>query len=272
MAARAVAARLLDGARFQAPRVVDKVFGVFAELAAQHLGVDGANPRKVVRAVLGQAAGDARPDAPDVGDRAVEPDLALERLVVKLADAVAGVLRANVERHLRLEHVRSDAGRGGDIRNLEGAPHQAFCERARVGAVEAQVGRGIDEALVDGIRLQVLWADKLKVAAHDFAADLHVSFHARDGGQVLDARWDVAHATAVAHAGGLHGRRDGKADGVCGTVGVGHHQVGGERVKAAIGAFHAGVERLQVDAYNATRGFAQIRHPPILSVSPSFVR
>lgn len=41
--------------------MVDKVFGVFAELAAQHLGVDGANPRKVVRAVLGQAAGDARP-------------------------------------------------------------------------------------------------------------------------------------------------------------------------------------------------------------------
>ena len=223
MAAWAVAARLLDGARLKAPRVVDKIFGVFAELAAQHLGIDGANPRKVVRAVLGQAASDARPDAPDVGERAVEPDLALERFVVKLTDAVAGVLRANVERHLCLEHVRPDAGRGGDAGNLEGAPHQAFCERARVGAVEAQVGRSVDETLVDGVHLQVLWADKLKVAAHDFAADLHVSFHTGDGGQVLDARRDVAHAATVAHADGLHGGRDGKADGVRGTVGVGYH-------------------------------------------------
>ena len=70
-----------DGARLLAPSVVDKVFGVHAELPAEHFGVQGGHAGKVLRAVACQTTRDARPDAPDVRDRAVKPDL-LERAFV----------------------------------------------------------------------------------------------------------------------------------------------------------------------------------------------
>lgn len=45
------------------------------------------------------------------------------------------------------------------------------------------------------------------------------------------------------------GGGDGEADGLLRPALVRHHEVGRERVEAALDAFHRGEERLQVDGY-----------------------
>ena len=135
MPARAIRARLRHRACLQAPSVIDEIFGVFAEFAVQHLGIGSAYAGQVVCAVLRQTPRNARPNAPDIGDGAVKPHLALERFGVKLSDAVGRVLGTDIKRYLRLKHILADARRGRNTRDPEGGIHELARERARVGTV-----------------------------------------------------------------------------------------------------------------------------------------
>ena len=104
-----VGADVGDGAGFHAVGMVDEIFGVHAEFAVERALVQAAHAAQVVHAVLGQALRDARSDVPDVGDGPVGLDGALEFRLVQKADVVVGVLRRDVERHLRQKQVRPDA-------------------------------------------------------------------------------------------------------------------------------------------------------------------
>ena len=72
----------------------------------------------------------------------------------------------------------ADAGRGRDARLAEHLLDQLAGQVVGREAVSAQVGRGVDEDLVDGIDLDVLGRDVTQVDAVDLAADLHVARHA----------------------------------------------------------------------------------------------
>ena len=63
--------------------------------------------------------------------------------------------------------------------------------------VEIQIGRHVDEALVDWVDVHVLWADVFKVDAVDLRRYLHVVLHARHGLDVVDAIGDLEQSTAV---------------------------------------------------------------------------
>ena len=235
-------------ARFLPPCVVEQEQPVLAELLHDRLLRQGAYAREVEDAAPLESSCDAGADSPDVGDGAVEPNLALPRVIVEHADAVGGVLGAHVERHLRHEEVRADARRGGDAGALEGHIHKRPCERFRAQAVEPQVRGGVDKRLVDRVYVHVVGGNVALIGAYNVGGHLHVAAHARHGTGELDAVGDVAEAAAVLHALCLQGGRDGKTDGVGAAGGVGYHEVCGEGVKPAVGAFDRCVERLQVDA------------------------
>ena len=175
-------------------------------------------------------------------------DGALELRLVHNAYAVVCVLRRNVERHLRQKEVRPDAGCGDHPRFGTHRAHEHARELARAHAVERKVGRRVDEAFVYGVRMDVLGRDVAQVDGVDVGRHLHVAPHARTGHDVVGACGDVEHAATPRQPEGLQSRRDGQADGLLRAVGIGHHEVGGEGVKPAVGALDARVEAFQVDA------------------------
>ena len=115
-------------ARLLPPCVIEQEQPVLAELLHDRFLRQGAYAREVENAAPLESSRDAGADSPDVGDGAVEPNLALPRVVVEHADAVGGVLGAHVERHLRHEEVRADTRRGRDAGALEGRIHKHLRE------------------------------------------------------------------------------------------------------------------------------------------------
>ena len=99
--------------------------------------------------------------------RSVVPDLSAELALVEVADVVVHVLRRDVERDLGQKEVRADARRRADPTLALDVGHELARERARVGAVERKVGRRVDEALVDGVHVDVLSANSPQVDAVD---------------------------------------------------------------------------------------------------------
>ena len=219
-----------DGARFLAPSMVDKVFGVHAELPVEHFGVQGGYAGKVLRAMACQTPRDARSDAPDVRDRAVKPDLLLERAFVQETDVVGRVLGRDVQGYFGQEQVRSHAGGSTDAGLLENGGHERSRECARIHAVKGKIRRSVDEAFVNRVDVHVFRAYKSQVNGVNAGRDFHIASHARSGHGVVDAVGNFEHATTVLYAERFHGRRDGQADSGARTFGVGNDQVVHERV------------------------------------------
>ena len=100
---RAIGLDIGDG-RWLAPKgVVDKIFGIDAELIVKQVFVERGDTHQIVDAVLFEAGCHAGADAPDIGNGTMRPDLLAKGLVVEYADAAGYVLGGNVERYLGLE-------------------------------------------------------------------------------------------------------------------------------------------------------------------------
>ena len=83
--------------------MVDKILGIDAELVVEQVFVERRDAHQIVDAVFFESCCHAGPNAPDVGDGAMGPDLLAKGLVVEFADAAGYVLGGNVECHLGLE-------------------------------------------------------------------------------------------------------------------------------------------------------------------------
>ena len=195
-----------------------------------------------------EPAGDARADAPDVRDGSMRPDEALEALLVELTDVIGHVLGRDVEGDLGQKEVGPHARRGTDA-GL--APHELDeVGRQLAGrlAIAREVGGHVDEALVDGVDMDVLGREEPQVESVDLRGDLHVAPHARRGHLVVYAVGNLEDAAAVAHPERLHGRGDGEADGGGPARGVSHYEPALEGVVPSVDALDRGVEALEVDA------------------------
>ena len=72
-----------------------------------------------------------------------------------------------------------------------------MCIRDSRQVVQLQIGRGVDEALVDGIRMDVLLGHIAQVGAVDLRRHLHVARHARLGRDVVDPLGNLVEPAAV---------------------------------------------------------------------------
>ena len=139
------------------PGMVEEVLAVFTQLFSEPFGARCADPSHVENPLLRQPVRDAWAHLPYVGYRVVEPYLAFVGLLVEDPDAVGGLLGLDVEGHLSQEQVGSYPGRGRDACFLHHLPPEERCELPCAHAVELEVWGGVDEALVDGVDVHVLW-------------------------------------------------------------------------------------------------------------------
>ena len=228
--------------------MVDQVLAAFAKLLLDPLRVGGAHARQVLYPAPRQPAGDSWADLPDVGDRVMEPNLALEGLLVEDADAVGRFLRLDVEGHLRQKEVRAYARRCGDARFLHYFRPEKFGKLPWRHVIQAKVRRRVDEALVDAVHVHVIRGYVSHVDRVNLSRDPHIPPHPRRRHGVLDASGNLEHAAAVLDPKDLHRWRYGQTYCARPPVGVGHHQVLEEGVEPAVGTLDAGIEALQVDA------------------------
>ena len=111
-----------------------------------------------------------------------------------------------------------------------------------------QVGRQVYEALVDGVHVDILRADRAQVYPHYLGRAAHVEGHARFRYGEIEALGYLEQAAAAGDAERLQRRRYRQADRLLAALRVGHHELRRERVEPALDAFHTGVEALQIDA------------------------
>lgn len=97
MGARLVFVDFGNGARLDAMRMVDEVFGVHSELPIQRIFFHAAHAAKIVNAELRKALGDAGSDVPDIGYRGMRLYRALEFRLIEVPDVVLDVLCGDVE-------------------------------------------------------------------------------------------------------------------------------------------------------------------------------
>lgn len=97
--------------------------------------------------------------------------------------------------------------------------------------------------------MNVLCAHAFQVQRVDGRRHLHVTAHARSRHHVVEPFGDVEHAAAVLHAECLERGGHRQADGGARTFRVGYHKARPHGIEPAVHAFHAGVERFEIDTY-----------------------
>lgn len=266
-ALRLVGLDLGDGAGLHAPGMIDEVLGVHPELAVEHVRIHLGHALQIEHPVLREPPSNARPDVPNVGDGPMPPDALAKGARIELAHPIRRVLGRDVERHLREEQVGADAHGGRDARLRAHRRAQGVGELAGRQVVQLQIGRGVDEALVDGIRMDVLLGHIAQVGAVDLRRHLHVARHARLGRDVVDPLGNLVEPAAVFHPRRLHGRAHRQANSHLRARRIGHHQPRRHGIQPPAHALHRGVKALQIDTdicaltfhaaqYNMERSFA----------------
>ena len=238
-----------DGAVLDSARVLHEVRGAHAKLAAQRGLVHGDDSGEVAHAIaLLEPPGDVGAYLPDVGDGAVVPDRGTEALAVQHADMALLVLRLDVERHLGEEQVRAHAGGGADPRLAVHLVHEHARQPHAVRVIERKVGRGVDEAFVNGVDVDVFSGNESQVDAVYLRRDLHVALHVGAYGAVVDGLGNLEQSRPAREPLGLDGRRERQADGARAAARVRHDEVRLERVEPKVRALDGGVEALEIDA------------------------
>ena len=232
----------------------------------------------------------ARPEPPEIRQRPVLPELLAVALLVQLGNAHAVRVRLDPLGHdihgdLAEIEIRADPGRRRDpglpkhVRDHP--PGQLPCRQA----VGLQIGRCVNEHLVDRIDVNVLRGDIAQIDLIDPRADVDIPRHLRlrddiiqlerrvapqlrreaglpgelPSGRALPPHGiDLAHALhdleqprAAGDAMSLERRRHGEADGLFRPRSVRNDEIRRERIKPALHAFHRGKKRFQIDRKTA---------------------
>ena len=176
-----------DLCRLPAPGVVDQQLGIDAEGPVKGVLVLQTHAGDVAHgeaAELFQPSRASRSDPPEIRQRSVAPELFPVALLIQLGDADAVLVRRDalcddVHGDFCQIQVASDARRGRDAgfeKHLPDHRHRQLVSRHAVGR---KILRHIHEALVDGIDMDVVRADVLRVDGEDFGGDLLIQPHLR---------------------------------------------------------------------------------------------
>ena len=184
---------------FPAPCVVDEKLRIDTELLIERLLGKMGDAAHGVDALAVEPRRDALCDAPEVGERRMIPQRLLKERLVEVPDAVGRLFRRDVERDLGEIQIGADARRGGDVR----APRDLFDEELHelLGRlfVDGQIVGDIEEALVDGIDVDVALVHIVEVDAVDLGGIVDVLLHPRPGDDELEMLRHLEHPAAVSH-------------------------------------------------------------------------
>ena len=98
------------------------------------------------------------------------------------------MLRLNIHRHLAEIEIRADPGRGRDPGRLQHIQNHRPGQLPGAHPIRPEIGRGVNEHLVNGIDMHILRRDVLQIDLIDPAADLHVARHLRRGGHIVKGK------------------------------------------------------------------------------------
>ena len=184
--------------------VVYQKLSIHAKLLVENILVHLGDSAHVVHAVFRKTARNAASDVPEIGYRAVRPQLFAEFLLVEPAYVIRDMLRGDIQRDFCKEQIGPDSGGGADVGFFKDRVHQGLRELLRSRIVHGEVRRCVDEAFVDGVNVDILRADVPEVHSVHLRRYLHVPFHARKGGDVLDAGRNLEYTAAVTYPQSLH--------------------------------------------------------------------
>ena len=206
-----------------APGMVDQDLGVLPELAEERLCRGMRKLSHRVYPHLGETPRDARADAPEVRERPMVTERRPEALLVELAEEVIRMLCRDIEGNLCEVGIRAKAAGRGDPCLLCNFAPERLAELACGHPIERQIGRDIEEGLVDRVDEDVFRSDLPEVDAVDLGRLLHVVAHAGRSHDVIDAFGNLEHATAPRDPELLHRRRNSQTYRFLGARGVCYH-------------------------------------------------
>ena len=287
-ALRAVGFDVPDRAGLPAPGVVDEQLGVYAEHAVERLRVRETEARHVAHRIKpagGEPFGVARAEPPEVRQRLVIPEQLAVAALGQLRNADAVLVRRtlfgpDVHGDLAQIEVRADPRRGGDAGGAEHVLNDAHGKIMRGLMAHAEIHRRVDEDLIDGIDVDILWRDVFQIDLIDLRAHLDIPGHLRHGDEIAQRlAWvgklrcvrglalenvvrrqsaalvvDLLHPAhnlkqpcASGNAVRLQRGRHRKTDRLRRAALIGHNQMRCERIEIPVPAGHGGIKGLQVD-------------------------
>ena len=283
---RLVCLDVRKGTRLPPPCMVDQQLGVGAEQAVKQLLVikiaflsqrTTCHIAHGIQPVRLQFFGIAAPDPPKICQRLVFPQQAAVALLIQFGNAHAVFVRRDmlclhVHRHLGKIQIAANARRGGDAGHAQDLQDQLHGKIVGSKVVQLQIGRCINEYLINGIAVDILRRDKLQINAVDLGAFGDIMAHLRRCNDVVQLIFRVLRQLRCAgtlagkfppgslcappcvglphllhdlkqprtsrYAVCFQGRRNRQTDGLLCAGGIRHHQVGGKGIQTALNTFY----------------------------------
>ena len=148
------------------------------------------------------------------------------------------MLGNQIQRHFGQIQIGADARGSRDAGGLPHIRHDAPRQLPGAQAIQLQIGRDVQESLIDGIHMDIPRGDIAKIDAIDVRRRAHIQLHAGQGRDISDRCGDFKDTAAIAHAQRFHLWRDSQADRSFAPRWVCDHQRSRKRVQPALHTFH----------------------------------
>ena len=197
-----------------------------------------SNLSHCIYAVFSQPFGNAPSYAPEVCQRPVIPKGVPVIVFVKDSYTPLGMLSCNIKSHLSQIQVCTYAAGGSNFFLSQDFIHYSLRQPSRTHPVKSQIICHIHKYLVNGIDMYVVLIYIFKVDFVNIRRIVDVKLHSGPCLDVVYTLGDFKDSAPARHPQFLHCRGNRKAYGLIGSLRVGYHKVGCERVKPSLGTLH----------------------------------
>ena len=163
MTAASVVLDVAHEARFTSPCMVDHQLGVNAKYLVEKILRGVGNITHSKDPVSAQSICLSSGDTPEVGNRGMIPKLFFEQFLGQVADMIFRMLRGQVKGNFRKIQICTNSGCGRNVQIICNLVHEKLRKALGVGLVHPKVCGNINECFVDGINVNVLRCDVIKV-------------------------------------------------------------------------------------------------------------
>ena len=177
MAAAPILLDVAHEARFSSPCMVDHQLGVNAKRLVEKIlrGVGYIAHRE--DPVSAQPICLSSGDTPKVCDRRMIPKLLFEQFLGQVADVILRVFRGQVKSDFRKIQICADSGCCRNVQIICNLVHKKLRKALGIGLVHPKVCSNVNKCFVDGINVDVLRCDVIKVKPVDVSTVIYIELH-----------------------------------------------------------------------------------------------